>query len=295
MAKESTLFAGRKKPEGERPRRTVDLSDFENEIVSQAKAAGTILSIDKNLIQPDPDNPRTTFTEASLIELAQSLEDVGLMQPIIVRETGDGTYTICCGERRWRAAMRSSLTELQAIVRNDIDGLKLLQMQVQENEQREGMSPLDLARVYKKAFDALGSDQLAVAEWAGKSKSYISNFLMLADAPAEVKALSEHVSDATSLQLIARLVRNSPEEGRALIESIESGTIGSGGGTIRQAIREKHKAGDGTKKPASAKPKFPQQLKAVKAEWQHTDIARFLYIETEAGEKITIELPTDFE
>lgn len=296
MAGKEGFFAGRKKPAVEGPRRSVDLSEFEKEVIDEARATGTVVSILKTNITPDPDQPRTHFDEASLDELAESLESEGLIQPIIVRDTGSGKYMICCGERRWRAAMRSSLTELQAIVRNDITGLKLLRMQVQENEQREGMNPLDLARVYQRALQELGGDREALYEWANKSKAYISNYLLLADAPQEIRALSERITDATSLQLITRLLKNSPEDGRALIEGIESGEIATGGGVIRKAVREKtqkKKQEAGTEGAGALG--SGRQLKAVKAEWQHTDLCRLLAIETETGERLVIELPADFE
>lgn len=294
MAKDTGgFFSGRKKPEATGPRREVDLSDFESEVVRLAKATGTIVSINKGLILPDPDNPRRTFDEESLNELARSLDEEGLIQPIIVREVANGKYMICCGERRWRAAMRANLTDLQAIIRNDISGLKLLQMQVQENEQREAMRPLDLAHVYKRAMTELGS-QTELCIWAKKSKAYISNYLQLAEAPPEIQAISNTVTDATSLHLIHRLLQKSPAEGKAILESIEAGTIS--GNSIRRTARDALKPSDGQSKPRHSKTsKGTQEINAAKAEWQHTDIARVLVVETNTGEKWAITLPAGFE
>jgi ParB family chromosome partitioning protein len=279
--------------------RRVDLSEFEKEAVAQARAAGQILNINKDLIDPDPEQPRTHFDEASLEELARSLEEVGQIQPIIVRETGNGRYTICCGERRWRAAKKASLTEIQAVVRNDLDPLELLRLQVQENEQRESMNPLDLGRVYSRVLKQLKT-QKAVAAWADKSEAYISTYLQLTEAPKEVQELSTRITDATALQLISRLVQQSPEEGNALLEQIRTGAVHEG--SLRKTARDKLAKAKPEKSPASPKkpgdgattPRALTIVKALKAEWQHDGDLQILRIETAAG-PMAIELPSDFK
>lgn len=296
----ATGFGGR--TPGQRPtpptsgNRRVDLSEFEKEAVEKARAAGQILNIRKDLIDPDPEQPRTHFDPTSLEELARSLEEVGQIQPIIVRETDNGRYMICCGERRWRAAVMSSLPDIQAVVRNDLDPLELLRLQVQENEQRESMNPLDLGRVYSRVLKQLKT-QKAVALWADKSEAYISTYLQLTEAPEEVQALSSKITDATALQLLSRLVQQSPEEGRALLEQIRTGAVQEG--SLRKTARDKLAQQKTDKAPAKPKASAPAQkslqiVKALKAEWQHDGDLQILRIETAAG-PMAIELPPDFK
>lgn len=300
MTKATGGFGGRKPGEGRKPAadtgRRVDLSAFEKEAVEKARAAGQILSIRKDLIERDPDQPRTHFDEASLDELAQTLDEVGLLQPIIVRELGNGRYMLCCGERRWRAAMKSSLQELQAVVRNDLDPLELLRIQVLENEQREGMNPLDLGRVYSRVLAQLKTQQ-AVALWAGKSEAYVSTYIQLTKAPPEVQALSETITDATALQLLSRLVQESPDEGRHLLEEIRTGKVQEG--SLRRTAREKlanakPATGKAKDKAPAAPAKSLQMVKALKAEWQYDGDQVFLRIETAHG-PMSIELPAGFQ
>ncbi len=285
-----TGFAGNKRVQTTKPR-DVDLSSFEKDAVRQARVAGEIVSLALELLTPDPDQPRKEFSEESIAELAQSLKENGLFQPIIVRNNGEKGYLISCGERRFRAAKLAGLEKVDAIVRNDVSGLELLRMQVQENEQRENMRPLDLANVYKKAFDALGEDLGSVCEWANKSKSYISSYLTLAEAPEEIRKLSNRVSDASSLQLLVRLSKKSPEEAAALIGMIESGELGEEGGSIRNAIRKKA----GVAPDRKEQEEKIKEVHAVMAEWDKQGTTKALLIVQKDGSKLRINLPADFE
>ena len=136
-------------------------------------------------ISPNPHQPRRNFSEASIAELAASLRSTGLIQPIVVRQVGDG-YQLIAGERRWRAAKLAGLTTVQAIVR-EVDGYTQAQMALVENIQRENLNPLDRAVAYRALIQQLGVTQAELATRLGEDRSSIANHLRLLELPEEVQ------------------------------------------------------------------------------------------------------------
>src|ERR1700691_4961583 len=140
-------------------------------------------------LRPNPHNPRRTFSEAELDELAASLRERGIIQPIVVRQTrgATGDYEIIAGERRWRAAQRAGLHEVPVVVIEATDA-EALQLAIIENVQRADLNPLEEAEGYRALADEFGNSQEEIAKTVGKSRSYIANTLRLLKLPEPVKA-----------------------------------------------------------------------------------------------------------
>lgn len=137
-------------------------------------------------ILPNPAQPRTSFDEEALDELADSIRQLGLIQPITVRRNGDGRYTIISGERRWRAAQRADLRHLPAYIR-EADDENLHAMALVENIQREDLNAIEIALTFKKLIDQYNLTQERLSERVGKKRATVANFLRLLRLPAEVQ------------------------------------------------------------------------------------------------------------
>ena len=145
-----------------------------------APAAETVtgtIEIDIDLIEPNPQQPRTKFNDANLVELAQSIQANGIIQPIVVRRSG-GRFQIVAGERRWRAAQMAELRRIPAFIREVSDD-KLLELALIENIQRQELNPIEEANAYRKLIDNIGLTQEMVAERVGKERSVITTSLRL--------------------------------------------------------------------------------------------------------------------
>ena len=137
-------------------------------------------------IFPNPDQPRRTFSDEGLKELSKSIEEKGVVQPLIVRKrsNGDG-FEIIAGERRWRAAQLAQLDTLPVIVKEFSDN-EVLEIAIIENIQREELNPIEEARGYQQLMEKFGRTQEQVSSALGKSRSYIANLLRLLNLPEEV-------------------------------------------------------------------------------------------------------------
>ena len=138
-------------------------------------------------VQPNPTQPRMTWHQDTLNELAASIKEHGVLQPILVRPAGDG-YEIIAGERRWRASKLAGKETIPAIVER-FDDATALEIALIENLQREDLSPLDEAVIYKKMTDELGYSIRQLAGKLGKDKGYVENRLRLASAPDDVREM----------------------------------------------------------------------------------------------------------
>ncbi|HEY6401989.1 MAG TPA: ParB/RepB/Spo0J family partition protein [Blastocatellia bacterium] len=146
--------------------------------------------MDIDLIDPNPDQPRSRFKEDKLEELAQSIKANGLVQPVLLRRSANGRYQIVAGERRWRAAQRAGLRKVHAVVRNIPDS-KLLELALIENIQREELNPIEEASAYQRLIHNLGLTQDEVAQQVGKDRSSIANYLRLLKLPEDVQRMLE--------------------------------------------------------------------------------------------------------
>jgi ParB family chromosome partitioning protein len=139
-------------------------------------------------IEPDPAQPRKTFEETSLAELAASIAEHGLLQPIVVRPNVNGGYTIIAGERRWRACRIAGLTDVQVIVK-DVTDEKAMELALIENLQREDLDPVEEACGIKDLMERYGLTQEQAARQLGKSRSALANSLRLLGLPPKALEL----------------------------------------------------------------------------------------------------------
>lgn len=151
-----------------------------------AVAPDTSHEIDIDLIDPNPEQPRTRFATADLDELSQSIRVNGVVQPIVIRKRG-GRYQIVAGERRWRAAQKAELRRIPAMVR-DVSDDQMLELALIENIQRQELNPIEEARAYRKLIDNIGLTQEQVAERVGKERTVITTAMRLLRLPDEVLA-----------------------------------------------------------------------------------------------------------
>jgi len=149
----------------------------------------TTTEIDIDLIEPNPEQPRTRFAENSLEELAHSIRANGVVQPIVLRQFGK-RYQIVAGERRWRAAQRAELRRIPAVIR-EVSDEKLLELALIENIQRQELNPIEEAKAYRKLIDKIGLTQEMVAEQVGKERSVITTSLRLLRLPGEIQRVIE--------------------------------------------------------------------------------------------------------
>ncbi len=141
-------------------------------------------------IVPNRYQPRQTFSAHELDELAASLKQTGLLQPVLVRRKGDGIYELISGERRWRAAREAGLETIQAVIRNCSDEESIL-LALVENLQREDLNPMETARAYQRMMNEFGLTQDIIAQRVGCERSSIANIVRLLNLPMEVQQLIE--------------------------------------------------------------------------------------------------------
>lgn len=137
-------------------------------------------------IAPNPRQPREHFDEEALAELVTSIREVGLLQPVVVRETGEGRYELVMGERRLRAAREAGLTEIPAIVRETPDDA-LLRDALLENLHRQQLNPLEEAAAYQQLLEDFGATHEQLAERIGRSRSQVTNTIRLLNLPPAVQ------------------------------------------------------------------------------------------------------------
>ncbi len=162
------------------------LPEYE-EIVENHSGKDGIVELKLDVIFPNPDQPRKSFDEDKLIDLAESIKEHGVLQPIIVTPRGDN-YMIIAGERRFRASKRAGLSTIPALVR-ELDDEKIMELALIENVQRDDLSPIEEARAYDVLQTKFGYTQEKLAKRMGKSRSAIANTTRLLALPEDVQQL----------------------------------------------------------------------------------------------------------
>ena len=174
--------------------------------------------IEVDHIDSNPEQPRLAFDEATLQELAASIREHGVLQPILVRPRDDGRYQLIAGERRWRASRIAGHVTIPALV-EDIDDDTALEISIIENLQREDISPLDEASMYDRMIRDHGYSIRRLADKLGKDKGYLENRLRLADAPPEIRELVSLRKDTLSHAYELMKVED-PRKRRRLAEQV---------------------------------------------------------------------------
>ena len=146
----------------------------------------TINEVDIELIEANPNQPRREFNEAALQELADSIAEIGIIQPITLRKLNNGKYQIIAGERRWRASMRAKLKAIPAYIKT-VDDENLMEMALVENIQRQDLNAIEIALAYQQLIEQYGLTQEKLAEKVGKKRATVANFLRLLKLPAPVQ------------------------------------------------------------------------------------------------------------
>ena len=159
-------------------------------------------------LDPNPDQPRRTFSEESIGQLADSIREQGILQPLLVAPSGGGRYMIIAGERRYRAGRAAGLETLPCIVK-DIDVIRQREIALIENLQREDLNPIEAARGVKALMDQCGYTQEKIGERLGKSRPAIANMIRLLQLPDEV---SEMVKDGLLSAGHARVLIGIPDK-----------------------------------------------------------------------------------
>lgn len=160
-----------------------DVAETEKAASSGPSAADRMIPIEQ--ISPNPDQPRKRFAEGDLDDLAASIREKGVIQPLIVRAVENNRYEIVAGERRWRASQIANLHELPVVVRSFTD-VEVLEVAIIENIQRADLNAIEEAAGYRQLMDRFGHTQEKMAEALGKSRSHIANLLRLLNLPESV-------------------------------------------------------------------------------------------------------------
>ena len=147
---------------------------------------GTVSKLPLQKIEPNPNQPRREFDPVALQELSDSIRELGIVQPITLRDQGDGTYLIIAGERRWRASQMAGLTHIPAYVRT-VDDENMMEMALIENIQREDLNALEIALAYQHLLEQYNLTQERLSERVGKNRSTITNYLRLLKLPATIQ------------------------------------------------------------------------------------------------------------
>ena len=163
----------------------------------QGRSRGGVRTIDVERITPNPEQPRLAMEQSSLDELAASIREHGVLQPILVRPLEDGEFQLIAGESRWRASRAAGLATIPALV-EEIDDDTALEISIIENLQREDLTPLDEAAMYDRMVREHGYSVRRLAQKLGKDKGYLENRLRLASAPEEVRELVSLRKDTLS-------------------------------------------------------------------------------------------------
>ncbi len=192
------------KPAGRLGKGLAALLDEMGTAAPLSTATGTV-AVD--LIDPNPRQPRQDFDEERLEELAQSIRERGILQPLLLRPGAAGRYEIVAGERRWRAAQRAGLHEVPAIVRT-FDDAATFEAAIIENVQRADLNPLEEAEAYNRLAAEFGHTQETIARLTGKARSHVANILRLLDLPRNAQAAVR--SGAISMG-IAKLALSAPD------------------------------------------------------------------------------------
>ena len=155
-----------------------------------ATTSEEMVEIDLDLIEPNNFQPRTSFDEERLEQLAQSIRANGIIQPLLVRRVSGERYQLVAGERRWRAAQRAGLNRVPCVVK-EIPEDKMLELALIENIQRQELNAIEEAHAYKRLIESLGLTQEMVAQRVGRDRTFITNYLRLLRLPEDIQRMVE--------------------------------------------------------------------------------------------------------
>ena len=215
-------------------------------------AGAALQALPVSSIQPNPHQPRQHFDEESLASLAESIREVGVLQPILVRALDDGNYELIAGERRWRASRRVGIQTIPAIIRHADDAASL-QQAIVENVQREQLSPLEEAAAYQQLIEDFSLTHDDVAVRVGKSRATITNTLRLLQLPATIQ---RYLQEGTLRMGHARALLGTPD--RAFQEQLARRAVNEDLSVreVEEAVRARADAPSSVKAGGASTPKL---------------------------------------
>ena len=232
-----------------------------DEVSTQGSSTINEVAIDQ--IDANPNQPRREFDASALEELAASIRQIGIVQPITLRQMEDGRFQIIAGERRWRASQLAGLTTIPAYIRT-IKDENVMEMALVENIQREDLNAIEIALAYEHLLEKSGMTQEKVSERVGKSRAAIANYLRLLKLPAQVQmALQKKEIDMGHARALLSL--SSPSLQLKLFKEIHKN-----GYSVRKVEELCHQLNNGediqsAKKTISAKQRLPEEFNILKS------------------------------
>lgn len=250
-----------------------------------------LVEIPLEAIEPSTAQPRQTMDEAALVELAESIREHGLLQPILVTavDVNEGRYRLVAGERRWRAAQRAGLATVPALV-VEATPQQALEMALVENLQRRDLSPLEEAAAYRELVDGFGLTQEQVAQRVGRSRAAVANTLRLLQLPA---AAREALAGGELSEGHARALLGAPDE-RTLLAALA--TVRREGLNVRQAealVRRLSAAPE--RRAAERAPQADPETRAVEAEIERALGTRVQLIRSGKGGRLVLHFYSEEE
>ena len=228
----------------------------------RTQGSSTINEIAIDQIEANPNQPRREFDEESLHELAISIREIGIIQPITLRQVADNRFQIIAGERRWRASQMAGLKAIPAYIRT-INDENVMEMALVENIQREDLNAIEIALAYEHLIENTGMTQEKVSERVGKSRTAITNYLRLLKLPAQIQmALQKHEIDMGHARALLSL--DSPSMQIKLYKEIQKNNY-----TVRKVEEMVQQLKNGEdivsgKKKIAAKAQMPEEFAALK-------------------------------
>ncbi len=258
------------------------------------QGSSTINEVPLDQIEPNPNQPRREFDPETLQDLANSIREIGIVQPITLRQTADDRYQLISGERRWRASQMVGLSTIPAYIRK-INDENVMEMALVENIQREDLNAIEIALAYAHLLENEGMTQEKVSERVGKSRVAVANYLRLLKLPAQVQmALQKKEIDMGHARALVAL--DSPSQQLKVFDQIRKN-----GMSVRQVeeLVKKLKNGEDVnigRKKISSKASYPTEFKMLReqlADFFHTKIS--LSITPSGKGKISIPFANEEE
>ena len=253
---------------------------------SPTTSSEQLVDLDIDLIEPNSLQPRTSFDEERLNELAQSIRSNGIIQPVLVRPISDGRYQLIAGERRWRAAQRAELRRIPAVVR-DVPEDKILELALIENIQRQELNPIEEAQAYKGLIETLGLTQEMVAQRVGRDRTFITNYLRLLRLPEDIQKLLEQEKISMG-HARALLGVDDPDIQRKIAQNIIEQNL-----SVREVERTIRKIINGESAPdavPSREPRNDANIRAAESKLRRRFSSQVRIIHSQSGEGGKIEI-----
>jgi len=257
----------------------------------ETKPAASINEIDISKIEANPWQPRTKFDQERLIELSESIKQIGIVQPLTLRVIGPDKYQLIAGERRFRASKLAGLTTVPAYVRTADDDT-MLEMALVENIQREDLDPIEVAISYQRLIEECKLTQESMSERVGKKRSTISNYLRLLKLPAEVQLglVEKQISMGHARAIVS--VEDPLAQLMIFDETVKNDYSVR---KVEQMVRDLNN-GTSAKKPGKSNANLPEEYEALKTQLSSFFRTNIQFSRTDNGKgKIVIPFTSDDE